>query len=67
MLKLSDTTLNDIRSASELIPHGLITLIMNKNMPDVDVVGGKREEIPKVVNPGCNKVTVLRPGGLHQG
>ena len=66
MSKLSESALNHIRSESERIPYGKITLVINENTPDVDVVVEERVKFPKG-NPGIDQSTTRRPGGLHQG
>lgn len=66
MPKLSDNALNHIRSESERIQYGKITLIINPNMPDVDIVVEEGVKFSKEI-PGAGKSARRKPGGLHQG
>jgi hypothetical protein len=58
MPKLSQAVIDKIQSEAEHITYGKVTVVINENMPDVDIVIEKRSKLPKQITPGPGKMVV---------
>jgi hypothetical protein len=60
MPKLSQQAIEHIKTEVERVPYGKVTIVINENSPDLDIVTENREKFPKEITPGPGKVAVKK-------